>query len=287
MMRRFIRSRGFTLIELLVVIAIIAILAAILFPVFAQARTSARNTQDLSNLRQLATAAIMYANDYDETWVATGSEPNPACTPQISPLRCDGTPHRGWGLLLMPYVKNGEIFRSPMLERRGTFTDECAPANGSEMTNTYSMNYLLSRDNTYPFGDYGVTPSGFRLTTPARLSEIVQPANTVAMLMANSVPPRGASWGCNYVTLESSDFINKIRYRALYKDGSNIAYADGHAKFFVSRELDSAGKGYPRCNNGPSHTCFIWPERNIWMVPTYPNDTLGYQVGLIRHSCAQ
>jgi prepilin-type N-terminal cleavage/methylation domain-containing protein/prepilin-type processing-associated H-X9-DG protein len=279
--------RAFTLIELLVVIAIIAILAAILFPVFSQARLSARNTQDLSNMKQLGLAAAMYAQDYDETWVPTGSEWDPRCTPQISPLRCDGTPHRGWGLLLMPYVKNGEMFRSPMLERVGNFVGECAPASGTQMTNTYSMNYLLSRDGTYPFGDYARTPSGFELTTPARLAEIAQPANTVAILLSNSVPPRGASWGCNYVTLEGSDFINKIRYRALYKDGSNIAFADGHAKFFVSRELDSAGKGYPRCNNAPSHTCYIWPERGIWMVPNYPNDTLGYPVGLIRNSCAQ
>ncbi|GIV16059.1 MAG: hypothetical protein KatS3mg022_1494 [Armatimonadota bacterium] len=279
--------KAFTLIELLVVIAIIAILAAILFPVFSQARLSARNTQDLSNIKQLGLAAAMYAQDYDETWVPTGSEWDPRCTPQISPLRCDGTPHRGWGLLLMPYVKNGEMFRSPMLERVGNFVDECAPASGTQMTNTYSMNYLLSRDGTYPFGDYARTPSGFELTTPARLAEIAQPANTVAILLSNSVPPRGASWGCNYVTLEGSDFINKIRYRALYKDGSNIAFADGHAKFFVSRELDSAGKGYPRCNNAPSHTCYIWPERGIWMVPNYPNDTLGYPVGLIRNSCAQ
>ncbi len=279
--------KAFTLIELLVVIAIIAILAAILFPVFSQARLSARNTQDLSNIKQLGLAAAMYAQDYDETWVPTGSEWDPRCTPQISPVRCDGTPHRGWGLLLMPYVKNAEMFRSPMLERVGIFTGECAPASGTQMTNTYSMNYLLSRDGSYPFGDYARTPSGFALTTPARLSEIVQPANTVAILISNSVPPRGSTWGCNYVTLEGSDFINKIRYRALYKDGSNIAFADGHAKFFVSKELDSAGKGYPRCNNGPSHTCYIWPERGIWMVPTYPNDTLGYAVGLIRHACAQ
>src|SRR5437588_2990917 len=61
------RSRGFTLIELLVVIAIIAILAAILFPVFAQAREAARKTSCLSNMKQVTLAALMYMQDYDET----------------------------------------------------------------------------------------------------------------------------------------------------------------------------------------------------------------------------
>ena len=61
------RNRGFTLIELLVVIAIIAILAAILFPVFAKAREKARQSSCLSNLKQIATATLMYAQDYDET----------------------------------------------------------------------------------------------------------------------------------------------------------------------------------------------------------------------------
>ena len=61
------RRHGFTLIELLVVIAIIAVLAAILFPVFAQAREQARQTTCLSNLKQLGTGLTMYAQDYDET----------------------------------------------------------------------------------------------------------------------------------------------------------------------------------------------------------------------------
>jgi len=74
-------QRGFTLIELLVVIAIIAILAAILFPVFAQARESSRKTQCLSNTRQIGTAVMMYVQDYDEVffpqpWPGGGAPPN-------------------------------------------------------------------------------------------------------------------------------------------------------------------------------------------------------------------
>ena len=99
----FRRRSGFTLIELLVVIAIIAILAAILFPVFARAREKARQTSCTSNLKQIGTALMMYTQDYDE-------------------VLCDtlmGRDHGNWALMdawtrcLMPYVKNNQLFKCP------------------------------------------------------------------------------------------------------------------------------------------------------------------------------
>src|SRR6516225_7077413 len=94
------RAPAFTLIELLVVIAIIAILAAILFPVFAQAREKARATACLSNLKQLALGWLMYAQDYDETYVMTAGQkpfdPNLGYAPQIY-----------WLEMIDPYVKSG------------------------------------------------------------------------------------------------------------------------------------------------------------------------------------
>src|ERR687889_622589 len=93
-------NRGFTLIELLVVIAIIAILAAILFPVFAQAREKARQTACLSNIKQLGMGIQMYAQDYDE----------------IIPVVCVNNQNRGpWMVQIYPYVKNTQAYNCPSL----------------------------------------------------------------------------------------------------------------------------------------------------------------------------
>lgn len=94
-------QRGFTLIELLVVIAIIAILAAILFPVFAQARAKARQIADLSNAKQIGTALTMYMQDYDEVcvpWYVLSGIPRDTARRDLN----------SWVHLLQPYIKSGE-----------------------------------------------------------------------------------------------------------------------------------------------------------------------------------
>src|SRR5579859_3254993 len=98
------RNTGFTLIELLVVIAIIAILAAILFPVFAQARESARRTSCLSNMKQLGLAFLQYQQDYDE------SMPVPYYFIFNPPtMGAQG----GWGGGIYPYVKSSGVYACP------------------------------------------------------------------------------------------------------------------------------------------------------------------------------
>jgi len=124
------RNRGFTLIELLVVIAIIAILAAILFPVFARAREAARKATCLSNLKQIALAAIMYAQDYDEVLpvacaggTRTTSHPIDPANQGFTIAQAEdaglGTPDY-WQLadLLVPYVKSLDLFQCPTAIRR-------------------------------------------------------------------------------------------------------------------------------------------------------------------------
>ncbi len=105
------RRSAFTLIELLVVIAIIAILAAILFPVFARAREKARTTSCLSNLKQIGLSLGMYIGDYDETW-PTMQVFGPCADYNSAPWSCLGT-YGGIASLLTPYVKNIQLFRCP------------------------------------------------------------------------------------------------------------------------------------------------------------------------------
>src|SRR5947209_1347780 len=115
------RKRGFTLIELLVVIAIIAILAAILFPVFARAREQSRKATCLSNLRQMGTATMMYVQDYDSKY-----------------------PHwyGPWSALIMPYLKNEPLFRclSDGVGTAGTYRNPLTGKNDPDPIRSYTMN---------------------------------------------------------------------------------------------------------------------------------------------------
>jgi prepilin-type N-terminal cleavage/methylation domain-containing protein len=115
--------RGFTLIELLVVIAIIAILAAILFPVFAQARAAARQASCISNTKQGALATLMYAQDYDETIPLldnNGSSyysccPSASCYPDWgTPGNDPNEPDAMFTGVIQPYIKNSQIFGDPL-----------------------------------------------------------------------------------------------------------------------------------------------------------------------------
>ncbi|UCH35154.1 MAG: prepilin-type N-terminal cleavage/methylation domain-containing protein [Armatimonadota bacterium] len=120
------KNRGFTLIELLVVIAIIAILAAILFPVFARAREAARKATCLSNLKQIALAAIMYAQDYDEVLPAANCTGWQSSAHPLDPANQYVTDFSGlgsadyWQLAdaLVPYVKSLDLFNCPTAMRR-------------------------------------------------------------------------------------------------------------------------------------------------------------------------
>jgi prepilin-type N-terminal cleavage/methylation domain-containing protein/prepilin-type processing-associated H-X9-DG protein len=173
------QRRGFTLIELLVVIAIIAILAAILFPVFAQAREKARAIACLSNTKQIGTAMMMYAQDYDETLVPYR---NRSANPFASDPRLGSSTKRTtfFNQLLNPYVKNDGVFRCPS-NPRGWVNFDNSPFGNPAFFSYGGQN------------SYGVSNYVFRPHVGMALAVLPEPANTVGMVdaMYYNVLPRG------------------------------------------------------------------------------------------------
>ena len=230
--------QGFTLIELLVVIAIIAILAAILFPVFAQARERARSASCLSNTKQLGLSEMMYVQDYDETfwsnpWPGNGSPiPNPANA---------GTTF--WSDLLQPYIKNTGVFscssNSDVLLDTANYVPPAIP-QGS--THYYRV--------TYGFGEKGV--HGDQSRGVYTLADLQKPAQIVLLGDAifawnfyncQSDPEKTNGVGSYYFTrgvnLNGDDWSQYGKPR--HFDGINFTYADGHSKYGKASKSPQSG----------------------------------------------
>lgn len=194
--------RGFTLIELLVVIAIIAILAAILFPVFAQAREKARAASCLSNTNQLTLAIMMYNQDYDETYPywnwslsanSGSSSPGSGCyAMQYSPPGACGNFTSWWGNAIYAYVKEANVWSCPSdiydvtLQNSGVGGWTGEPLSESGITPAlWNVKMSISMSEPLLFGEFD-GPGYLGESHPVTDAYLQKPAET--MLLADSIP---------------------------------------------------------------------------------------------------
>ena len=237
--------RGFTLIELLVVIAIIAILAAILFPVFARARENARRASCMSNLKQIGTAVQMYTQDYDEKFPLIAQS---CCSGPYGDQKLpDGRRMRGywvWELAFYPYIKSTQAFVCPSDPTGG---------NSGVTTNT-SADFLDVWNKPFPVS-YGISESmTYWRSSPVVLSDVNFPADTYYLADTHQ----------DYSTFGDAGWIpgfNRMRYSnncggttnsggvitvtgtltddcARHFGGNVIVYLDGHAKWLHHTRID-------------------------------------------------
>jgi prepilin-type N-terminal cleavage/methylation domain-containing protein/prepilin-type processing-associated H-X9-DG protein len=210
-----LRRRGFTLIELLVVIAIIALLAAILFPVFARARENARKSSCSNNLKNLTLGWIQYSNDADEKVIpysdSGGSTGNAFA----------------WNRLLMPYIKNEQVLTCPSntLTRQGYGCNFALGSGGRALSDIV----LPAKTPTYAdiYGSGGLSDTqahrenqaGCFLIPSASPNDI----HTGRRLSVPDTNPPGPNWqGENGARIKGDRHL----------DGANYAFADGHVKWF-------------------------------------------------------
>lgn len=207
-------KQGFTLIELLVVVAIISLLAAILFPVFARARESARKASCQSNLKQIGLAWMQYSQDYDEMVMRFS---NPGCG-----NTCywwggwDGTTLSETGGLLDPYMKNTQINHCPSLGDNLLETNQ-------QTGYAYNVEFLSPTDYG-PAPDYAAEPVG------VNLAEIEAPASTVAFADAAQLYNGTTLEGATYLSPPTDDYPD---FQGRHNGTGNVLFCDGHVKAMI------------------------------------------------------
>ncbi len=249
------RRNAFTLIELLVVIAIIAILAAILFPVFAQAREKARGVSCISNMKQLGTACAMYTQDFDETFpIGLGDQ-----WWQVT-----------WVRNIQPYVKNYQVFRCP---DDSTAVDSAITWAGVRVS--YGSNGIIKWDGSKNsvYGVMGLAQPSWMGTVTRSLGGVTRPADTV--LIAEKFDQdnlsdwglgtvfTGVNWWDNYgppVHMYGEYPNGTLSATAAFPNGpngavtanhtlmSNFAFCDGHVKSLRPTATNPDPNNHPELN---------------------------------------
>ncbi|RYX81020.1 DUF1559 domain-containing protein [bacterium] len=221
------QHQAFTLIELLVVIAIIAILAAILFPVFARARENARRASCQSNLKQIGLGLLQYSQDYDE---------------QIVPAYALGTPNVHWRTLIHPYIKSTQLFACP------SNTINSTPANDNQ-TLVFPASYAVNGTNGNAGGLMGRISS--TANTGVSLAAVIEPSRTWMVTETPTphaeIPGAGSGGpGCT---------VGYVGYKDLFGHMTmpNWLFADGHVKSLKPlATIDQGGTSYNMWNKDPA-----------------------------------
>ncbi len=284
------RRSGFTLIELLVVIAIIAILAAILFPVFAQAKEAAKKTQGISNTKQMVLAMLTYENDFDDALPLGGTGSRLIDNPAVGASE--------WQEAVYPYVKNEGIYKMPhdptTNPRQAQLTD--CPTQVSYSVRDFAATSFLTNFNmtTYTMGNGVVNRSS------ATSSNVSQPSNFILLMHGqrpviagtgngnryNANPPDHNGDTCSMwlaiysqvndggmehlLNPDGSPFGTSVPH---FKSGLIFGHLDGHAKFVplnISNQPDKQLEGrMPWCQFGEldasDPNCYqTWNTSDSW-----------------------
>ncbi len=233
------KRRGFTLIELLVVIAIIAILAAILFPVFAQAREKARSASCLSNVKQAALGAKQYTSDYDEKWL---------------PDQWVFWPASGsWGTWMeqqKSYVKNTQIYLCPSAPTTPSAYGYTGAANrvagtycwGEWLRYTYWNWFGTVMFAGFPVGE--ATPAVNPWDYCANIEFSKHPAQSAFLVEGSNItydPVAGMDFGSGAYTSLGGSPADANYYR--HQEGMNVGFCDGHAKWVKGSDFLSNNSG--------------------------------------------
>lgn len=227
-------GKGFTLIELLVVIAIIAVLAAILFPVFARARENARRASCQSNLKQIALGVIQYTQDYDEKFPGYFDHPTNQCL-------------GGWAINLQPYLKSLQIYQCP------------SEPNGPS-TNPYDTAYTDYAYNINLGWDPVTSVAGAK-----KLSALTQPSLTVmnfdhvdigvgvsflgtadysAGCDSDSTNRSTCGGGAGLAVFKEAIPSNGGIAAQLHLEGQNFSFCDGHVKWYKGQSSTQSAAVY-------------------------------------------